>query len=302
MFKIKSGFAATLIIGVFLAGSGIAHAEDSAEDAGSTVFEKAEQSLSYSPEDVTYFDPGVSVDSVKDDSNVTAVTASLGDFDVTVTPESTESDVTELAHGARVMSLLEDGQTSTEFRIDLPESTELQQDGAGYLIVGKTDDASITLGRIEEPWAVDRNGDRVETTYDYSEGTLTQRIVGDDIAYPVVADPTISFRVHGPGGPGIYWNIKGSIVKGIAMTGVGIVTGAIAGGCYGAKKIPRVGTYIAAVCSFVGAPTLGTMWSAMQSVAKSTAVSNNSCYSMLLHKSTASGTPKLYKVESKYCK
>ncbi|WP_157533846.1 hypothetical protein [Microbacterium sp. oral taxon 186] len=81
-------------------------------------FVAAQQNLGLSDVDAAQLHPGISVSA---DRRGAAV--SLGDFEVTVAPETDQqTSTTVLADGARLMSLLVEGQTSTNFRVDVPEN------------------------------------------------------------------------------------------------------------------------------------------------------------------------------------
>jgi hypothetical protein len=279
--------AATLLV----TGSGVAHA---AEPSPAAEFEAAQRTLGLSTEDATAFAAGVDVQTGEEN----AVTASLGDFSVRVTADATHSDVTVLPDGARVMGLLQEGQRATTFQVDLPPSTTLQPEGDGYRIVTDAGGTSLVLGQIQAPWAVDADGNRVATSYKYSDGVLTQTIHDEDATYPIVADPTLTVGLAGASdGPGVYWNMTGLQAKSIAAVSIALVGTAVAGGCAGASKIPRVGAIAGVVCGAVGYPKLAQVFGAVQSAMKSTKVTNTACYQI---KVVPSGTG-LKKVGASNC-
>ncbi|MGD6740632.1 hypothetical protein ACOKM3_02175 [Streptomyces sp. BH106] len=106
------------------------------------------------------------------------------------------------------------------FALDLPEGVELSVGDSGEILMtkdvtlddaevdsvlsdGETADAldpdgdglvTLVVGEIEPPWAQDANGASLPTSYEVSGSTVTQTIeTSDDTAYPVVADPKVSF-------------------------------------------------------------------------------------------------------------
>lgn len=175
------------------------------------------------------------------------------------------------------MSLLEEGASSATFTLDLPSGASLIADGGGFNIVVDTGETNITLGQVEAPWAVDAKGKELPTSYSWSNGVLTQTVDTAGAAYPIVADPAVTVGV-GAEGFGFYWNMRGYQAKAIAATAVSVVLGALAGGCAGATKIPRIGGIVSSICGFVGAPTLKNVFAGIKRIMANASVSNNGCY------------------------
>ena len=216
---------------------------------------------------------------VSDEADSTVV--ALGDFQVKITPESTETDTTVLPAGARVMSLLAAGETSTSFAVDLPEGTRLapNEGTGGFTILAEADGTTLSLGEVHAPWAVDAEGNTLPTSCDLQGDTLTQRVDTSKAAFPVVADPTITVGLAGAtDGPGLYWNMTGTQAKVLASASATTVLGALALGCAAAGKVPRIGGYLKGVCGFIGAPTLSKVFSTIQRIMKNTKIDANSCY------------------------
>jgi hypothetical protein len=90
-------------------------------------------------------------------------------------------------------------QTVSTYKFSLPDGYKLvpQQDGTIAIMSGPASKAptqATTLGWINAPWAMDANGNAVPTSYSVSGKVLTQTIQPNaSTAYPVVADPSISF-------------------------------------------------------------------------------------------------------------
>ncbi len=60
----------------------------------------------------------------------------------------------------------------------------------------KTVTSTQQVAQVEAPWAVDAEGNAVETSYNLVDGTLTQTVVTDkNTAFPVVADPSLDWWV-----------------------------------------------------------------------------------------------------------
>ena len=83
-----------------------------------------------------------------------------------------------------------DAPHTASYEIDLPTGATHEQYPDGSIVF--VDRAGKMIAGLAAPWAADANGMRLETTFIYSEGRLTQRVVvpeGVDVEYPVVADP-----------------------------------------------------------------------------------------------------------------
>ncbi|MFD9535802.1 hypothetical protein [Streptomyces sp. NPDC060010] len=129
---------------------------------------------------------------------------------------STDLSVQPTIGGAvRSLITLKDSKAPTNQRFDLnlPAGSELAAtaDG-GYEIVDRIDaDTSVAIGAIDAPWAKDAVGNDVPTTYRLEGNTLIQQIhVTSSTAFPVVADPSVSF------GRGIYVKFNRSETSSIA--------------------------------------------------------------------------------------
>ncbi|WP_427795395.1 hypothetical protein [Clavibacter nebraskensis] len=262
----------------------------SAED---TLFDSAQLAVGLDPVDAQALDQGVSV-KVQNDEAV----AGFGDFEVGIAPSADVFSTTVLPAGIRVMSRIDDGAESTDFRVDLPEGATLIPRDRGYVVVIGAGGTPIALAEIEEPWAVDANGKTVHTSYRLDGDILTQSLHGSDIAYPVVADPTITVGLAGASeGPGAYWNMTGLQVKIISAITVSTLGTALAGGCVGAGKMPSVGWIIQGLCSFVGVPTLQNIWGGVTSIFRNTSVQNTGCYQVKI----APVGMRLHKVDRSNC-
>ncbi len=236
-------------------------------------FVAAQQKLGLSDADAAQLEPGISVST---DQRGTAV--SLGDVDVKITSETDQqTSTTVLADGARLMSLLVEGQTSSTFRVDVPENVSLVTTAGGFDLVGDAAGTNVTLGRIHEPRAIDAEGKRLPTSYSLEENLLVQHIDTTGAVFPVVADPAVTAG-WGTDGPGVYWNMYGYQIKTIQGVTTSALGAALAGGCAGASKIPSVGGIISALCGFIGAPTLGSIWGSFQNILSNPSIDNFTCY------------------------
>lgn len=176
----------------FVAGDGstsIIAPETSGEDVeitGSAGEADTRVSIAFSlPEEVTSDDP--------------ARAASDG----TVTYEGGSADVAvqALPGGVRLSTILNEASAPTKYTYGLPEGVEavLNEDGSAVLQAAFSDasedgevyEATVVLGSLHKPWAIDANGVAVPTHYVAVPGGIVQVVEHDgDVAYPVVADPS----------------------------------------------------------------------------------------------------------------
>ncbi|MGW8949950.1 hypothetical protein [Streptomyces sp. NPDC055709] len=113
--------------------------------------------------------------------------------------------------GARTLITLKDSSAPRDYRfdLDLPEGASLAADGnGGYMITKQSATGAVVLGAVESPWAKDAKGRPVSTEYQLDGHTLVQTVTpGADAAYPIVADPKVSYGVR------IYMNFSKAEVK-----------------------------------------------------------------------------------------
>lgn len=111
-------------------------------------------------------------------------------------------NATDDGFASYIVILNEDAPTSYNFAFDMPSGYKLREDGNGG-IEALNDDGDV-VGVITAPWAVDADGEAVRTSYKLSGSAIVQTIQHSGAAYPVVADPSISF------GWGVYmrWDLS----------------------------------------------------------------------------------------------
>lgn len=272
-----------------LAAAGIAPA--SAGSMREHIFDRAQLALGLDPVDAQN-----TVEGLKIEHDGTSATADYMALSVTVDALTTHSETTQTEDGVRVMGLLQSGESTADFAIDLPTGADLERSGEGYLITSPVGEGKIVYGEIESPWAVDADGKALETHYSFADGVLTQKVDIEGAKFPVVADPKIKFGTSD--GPGVYWNLWGHEAKKIAafaMSTAGLTT---AGGCIAAGKLPNVGYIIQGICSFVGVPTMKAILSSASKIIKGTKISSAGCYQI---KIVPRGN-KFKKVNVKNCK
>lgn len=80
--------------------------------------------------------------------------------------------------------------SSYTFRFDLPAGARLAPTAGGRVEIQFGD---VTVGEVDAPWAVDAEGKPVATNYEVQGDTLIQHVAHDGAAYPVTADPRVTF-------------------------------------------------------------------------------------------------------------
>lgn len=287
--RMLSKVALIAVISGSLAAVGVAPA--SADAMREKIFDKAQVSLGLDPVDAQ-----TSVAGLQIEHDGTSATAEYMDLSISVDALSSHSDTTQTEDGVRVMGLLQPGNSSAEFAVDLPDGADLERFGEGYLITSRVGDGKLVYGEIETPWAVDASGKSLETSYSFADGVLTQEVDTEGAKFPVVADPKIKFGTSD--GPGVYWNLWGHEAKSISALAVSVAGLTTAGGCVAAGKLPSIGYIIQGICSFVGVPTMKTIVSSVKKIIKSTKISATGCYQI---KIVPRGN-KLKKVNAKNCR
>ncbi|KFF58321.1 hypothetical protein JF66_19420 [Cryobacterium sp. MLB-32] len=182
--------------------------------------------------------------------------------------ESADVSVQPLINGVRVSTILDDSSAGNEFSYPLEDGIdpEVNTDGTISLFqsieavdpeTGTLVSASVEVAVIQQPWAVDSQGDNVPTRYILADDAVVQvlDLSAPDISYPVVADPT--FTTINPFQSRIRWNRAetATIASGgwgaTGLTAVCGLAGAAAGGSVGAAAF-------AAVCFGLSAPAVYT--------------------------------------------
>lgn len=80
--------------------------------------------------------------------------------------------------------------TRYAYPITLPEGGELVDAGDGYFAI--LDSEGLPAAMVEPAWALDANGEAVDTHYEIAETEFVQIVDhGDGDAYPIVADPAV---------------------------------------------------------------------------------------------------------------
>lgn len=96
----------------------------------------------------------------------------------------------------RVATVISSDSQPEEFSYEFGAgaSVEIQDDGSALVVTRSFSDPSIDIvvATIHAPWATDAAGNAVETSYIANGSSLVQVVKhqGQDVAYPVVADPS----------------------------------------------------------------------------------------------------------------
>ena len=158
----------------------------------------------------------------------------------------------------------------------------VQEDGSFQLVQTLVDAEGIVIkaivGEVEPAWAVDANGDPVETWYEVTaDGSLMQVIDPDDSTeYPVVADPRVIWSA-GSGGIGYFVTMTATEMKALAIAITSLGGAVAAATCVGLTKLPvAIAKFAQAACSLVGGLTLQTVYKAVLAAYK--APLNSWCY------------------------
>lgn len=106
---------------------------------------------------------------------------------------ATDLAVQPFAHSVRIQTVLagEHAPSRFSYPIDVPSGGRLAR-GKNHTIL--IEDANgVPRGTFAAPWAKDRNGKSVPTSYQIQGTTIVQTVAHQGAAYPVVADPWLGF-------------------------------------------------------------------------------------------------------------
>lgn len=167
----------------------------------------------------------------------------------------TDTVVQKLPDGARIVEVIGSSDAPEDFayQFDVPDGMTLlpQDDGSILVGVATTTGDSVQVevdSVIGAPWATDANGQAVAATYEIgNDGTVTMHVEhSDGVAYPVVADPTITvggFRaVYSLWTP---WIVTVFLNKARTADAQDVGSGI----CIGIAFVPVYGPVIAALCA-----------------------------------------------------
>ncbi len=102
--------------------------------------------------------------------------------------EDYELDVTPLEGGVQLMYEIENKSAPNEYTIELEltEGSRLVVENEEYIIYNKDNEIEYLIGK---PWAVDKDGNLIETNYRIEKNKLIQTINYSEDNYPLKADP-----------------------------------------------------------------------------------------------------------------
>ncbi|MDK1472739.1 hypothetical protein QNO07_04735 [Streptomyces sp. 549] len=183
------------------------------------------------------------------------------------------------------------------FRVEPQPGVGLVEDGAGGFLLARDpqDGVGEVVGALEAPWAKDANGRPVPTSYRLEGNTVIQTVeTSRDTAFPVVADPKITF------GAGIYFNAWGAEWKAYTIAAGSVAYFANVAGCAFTDKVPHLVLKRAAtvICSAVGYKTLKDWGTFLRTTIKDKKLIGGACYQTRLTPKNS----KLTKVSAGNCK
>ena len=300
-YKPRLAAIALLSASMVLASVGVAHAQDGQSDADEVAAEVA--AVAPSLEVTTpQFDSAPTPDSNADailpvsaegsvelpsSGGLEAVTIGLpatsahGDAvvaeDGTAVYKSDSALATDIAvqsfdGGVRIQTIIRDSSADTEYSFQLSSNVapEINEDGSVFLGRSDAEGQTIAAGFISAPWAADANGASVATHFEIRGSALVQVVEHDraGVAYPVVADPSVSYCTLGGWYPAqcFKWTraetrAAGSLVAGGA--GAAVVAADMCKAAGGA-----VGTTCKAAIAVVFTAASGTILSASNTAGK----------------------------------
>jgi hypothetical protein len=159
--------------------------------------------------------PAVSVDGAGG-----TITSPAG-IHIGITPREAHSQARPQADGLQVLSVLASGSTAT-FDVSLPDGLKLVQVGNAVEIRDTT--GQVTVGQFKNPWALDANNRNLPTHYTVKGSSVVQTIDTRGAAYPVVADPWVTF------GWNIYLHLEPwfqKVLLGAGVSGAATAIGAL---------------------------------------------------------------------------
>ncbi|MFI7597211.1 hypothetical protein [Actinoplanes sp. NPDC049681] len=165
---------------------------------------------------------------------------------------ATDAEVRTVPGGAQFFSVMQDASAGSQQRyvLGLASGTRLAPAGdGGYVLVDGADEA---IGRIDAPWAVDAAGKSLATSFALDGNVLVQSTDLTGAAFPVVADPKVSFGI------GIYVRYQRSEVKDFKDKGKFVGATALMGAACGKIPVGWLAVACGASLAVVSSSVLGT--------------------------------------------
>jgi hypothetical protein len=105
--------------------------------------------------------------------------------------DAANSVVRKRSDGVQALTVLRTGSTAT-YTLDLPKGQMVKRDAGGGLRITDSTGA-VFYGAVKAPWALDAKGKQLKTSYSLRGDKIVQRVDTANAAYPIVADPWLSF-------------------------------------------------------------------------------------------------------------
>lgn len=145
-----------------------------------------------------------------------------------------------------------DAPNRFDFDLGLPDGVVARVASDGGVLLEKPGEEGVALqvGSIDIPWAKDANSAAVSTHFELNGSVLTQVVDHQGAAYPVTADPKLTYGI------GVYLNLWGYEANAVTYGAGGAISALTVYGCYFAK-LPTgiIGAVIKLLCAVGGATT-----------------------------------------------
>lgn len=170
--------------------------------------------------------------------------AALTTADSTVVTQQVDENT--IRHSA---VLDEHSSNKQEYVLTSDEDFKLELTDSGSIdIVHPSDSGRLVTGQIAAPWAIDADGKSLPTEYDIEGSKVTQVVDTSNAAFPVVADPKLTY------GQGVYLNLTGFEMNAVSLAASSLFAGGAFIGCaiQNPPVPPIVKPIIKVVCNLGG--------------------------------------------------
>lgn len=185
----------------------------------------------------------------------TSDVSTVGGKTVTTLDAPSSSVVTEpVADGLRSLIVVSapEAPTRYDFDLGLPDGVSARVLSEGAVVFEKLGEegTALAVGGIDAPWAKDANGVNVPTHFELNGAVLTQVVEHQGAAYPVTADPKLTYGV------GVYLNLWGYEANAVRYVAGGAISALTVYGCLFSKLPTGIpGAVIKLLCAAGGSST-----------------------------------------------
>lgn len=162
---------------------------------------------------------------------------------------STTVPVVKTDGSIQILTVIDDANAPARYSYEIgiagDAKLEVNEDGS----VDVTADDGTVAAVIAAPWARDANGESVSTWYEVDGPTLTQVVdhIGTNVAYPVVADPTVFYCAIAGWYPGQCVKLNKAETKAAANAIASGVAGTAAVSSHFCGKVANVAVRVACI-------------------------------------------------------